>query len=205
MHAGFGLHAISRLRPELASFAKRLFLKTCLLVTAVACLVHAAGSAKAGESVVTESQIKAAFLLNFAKYVEWPAEAFAYTNSPIVVVIFDDDELSMAFQKVAEGKIISGRRIEFKRAVRPEECGICHVLFVGTREPRQVGQILERLRKTSVLTVGACDEFLDKGGIINLAQRDRKVRLDISLTSARQARLRISSQLLSVADHVKGK
>ena len=191
------------------SFARKLFSKASRhqlirLAVLFISLIFAARVTNAGEPSVTESQIKAAFLLNFAKYVEWPPESLDEAG-PIVIAVFGDNEVSDDVQKLAENKIVGGRRIEFRRAQGPDDCANCHVLFIGTSEPRLISDILGRLADSSVLTVGECDEFLDKGGIINLARRDRKIRLDISLASARQARLKISSKLLTVADQVKGR
>ena len=87
----------------------------------------------------------------------------------------------------------------------PDECVNCHILFVGSAEPREISAVLAKTRDVSVLTVGQNDEFLEKGGIINLTQNDRRIRLEINLRSARQANLKMSSKLLSVADAVKGK
>lgn len=190
---------------RLHSLANVSFRKIFPTLAVVVSLIFGGISARAADPVVTESQIKAAFLLNFPKYVEWPADAFAASNSPLVVAIFGDEAVSADFQRLAEGKSIGGHPVEFRAATTPEACVHCHMLFLGTIEPREIADILNRVRDTSVLTVGETDEFLDKGGVINLSQRDRKIRVDISLRAARQANLRISSKLLSIADNVRGK
>ena len=172
------------------------------LITAIGLL--AASGLKAVE--VTEPQMKAAFLLNFPKYIDWPEGTFATTNSPLVMAFFGTSEVAAEFQKMAQGKSVCGRPIEFKRLTTQEESwGKVHVVFVGTADSREVSAILARIRDASVLTVGQSEEFVEKGGMINLTPRDRKIRLDINLRAARQVDLKISSKLLSVADNVKGR
>ena len=155
----------------------------------------------------SESQVEAAFLVNFPKYVDWPATAFAATNSPICVAIFGDDDVAAEFNKIIQGgKVIGGRPVKFRRVVSADELpGDCQILFLGGSQRQRIPEILARLQGASVLTVGESDDFLAQGGIINLAQRNKRIRLDVNLTAARQAHLSVSSKLLSVADVVKGK
>jgi hypothetical protein len=79
----------------------------------------------------------------------------------------------------------------------------CHVLFLGTSERNGMSDLLDALTSTSVLTVGDMDDFLDLGGVIKFTRRDRNVRLEVNLTVAHRAKLRISAKLLAVADQVK--
>jgi hypothetical protein len=185
------------------SFRSPLHVKKLLsLVALVLTFLQTGLSVRAGETTVTESQIKAAFLLNFPKYVDWPVQVLA-SNAPLVIAVLGDDEVSGDLQKLAAGKTVFGHPIEFRRIAVAEEAERCHVLFIGITESRQVSEILNRFRNTSVLTVGQSDEFLEKGGIINFSRRDRKIRLEINLHGAGQANLKVSSKLLSVADSVK--
>jgi len=153
----------------------------------------------------SETQLKAAFLVNFPKYVEWAAETTAQTNGPIVVATWGETNLGDELRKMTQGKTINGRLVVFKILEENDNVADCHVLFIPDSARRRVPALLEKLKGSSVLTVGESDDFLEKGGMINLARRDRKVRLEINLVSSRQANLKISSKLLSVADVVKGK
>jgi hypothetical protein len=159
----------------------------------------------AEEPLPSEYQVKAAFLINFPKYVDWPAEAFAATNSPIVIVVLGETKVTEEIQKVIAGRTVNGREIVLKRLASGEESGVCHILFISAAEQRQSPNLLARLKDTSILTVGESDAFLESGGIINLARRDRKIALEVNLTAAGNARIEISSKLLSVANVVKGK
>jgi YfiR/HmsC-like len=151
----------------------------------------------------SEQQVKAAFLVNFPKYVEWPPECFAKTNEPIVLAILGDARLEDELSKMVNGKTINGHPLKVKRMVEAESAGACHLLFIGASAQPQWPKILENLSQTSVLTVGDSDEFLKAGGMIRLARRDRKIRLEVDLQAAQAARLQISSKLLAVADVVK--
>ncbi len=162
--------------------------------------------APAQDAPPTESQVKAAFLVNFPKYVTWPAEVFAQSNSPITIAVLGDDAVASVVAEMIKDKAVDGHPLVLKRAAGPEEIGAdCLIVFVAAASRESAPAVLRKLRKTSVLTVGESDGFFDHGGIINLTHRGKKIRLEVSLTAARVARLKISSQLLSVADVVKGK
>jgi hypothetical protein len=152
----------------------------------------------------SENQVKAAFLLNFPKYVDWPAKALAETNSPIVIATLGETDLGEELRELAKDKTVNGRPLVFK-VLTESQAGDCHVLFIPDSARKRVPAILERLKDANVLTVSECDDFLEKGGAVNLVKRDRRIRLEVNLAAAKQARLKVSSRLLSVADVVKGK
>jgi len=170
-------------------------------------LILGTPSTMAQEGVASESQMKAAFLVNFPKYVDWPAAAFSQANSPVVVAIFGDEEVVREFYQMIEGgRTINGHPVVLKRITAEEEIGSdCQILFVGASQRQRIPAILEKLKSASVLTVSESDNFLEKGGVVNLIRKDQNIRLGVNLAAARQAHLRISSSLLSVADVVKGK
>jgi hypothetical protein len=165
--------------------------------------------ARAEDAMPLDYQVKAAFLVNFPKYVDWPAESFPATNSPIVVGIFGDDNVANEFATMIEnGRTVGGRPVKLKRINREDQIGTdCHVLFISTAERQRIPSILQKVKGTGVLTVSdnEGEDFLAQGGVINLVHRDRKIRLQVNLTAASQAHLKISSRLLVVADEVRGK
>jgi hypothetical protein len=163
--------------------------------------------AKAEEGAPLDYQVKAAYLVNFPKYVDWPSNAFATANSPITVAIFGDDNVSGEFRKMIEGgRTVDGHPFVLKRVDKEEEIGNdCHILFIARSENQRAPSILEKVKGSPVLTVGEGVDFLEQGGVVNLVQRDRKIRLQVNLTAAGQSSLKISSRLLVVADAVKGK
>ncbi len=162
----------------------------------------ALGAEAEGQS---EYQVKAAFLVNLLKYVDWPAEALPATNSPLVIGVQGRDQFGQDLRKAAEGKTINGHPLAIK-SIAPAQVSPapCHILFISASEKRRLPAILEKLKSTSVLTVGETDDFLQLGGIINFSRSGRKIRLGINLAAAEQAGLKISSRLLSVAEVVKG-
>jgi hypothetical protein len=157
------------------------------------------------ESAPSESQVKAAFLLNFPKYVEWPAAAFAATNSPLVVVILGNPGMAEEFAKMSADKTVNGRSLVLStEPPTADDPKGCHILFISTTTRRPT-EILAGLKGRSVLTVGDDEKFLEQGGMIRLARREQNVRLQVQLAAAQQAQLKISSKLLSIADVVKGR
>jgi hypothetical protein len=159
----------------------------------------------AEEPLPSESQVKAAFLINFPKYADWPAEAFAETNSPIVIAVLGETPVTEEIQKVIAGRTVNGRKIVLKRLASGEAAGVCHVLFISAGEQRHSPDVLAKLKDAGVLTVGESDDFLESGGIINLARRDQKITLEVNLIAANKARIKVSSKLLGLASVVKGK
>ena len=152
-------------------------------------------------------QVKAAFLVNFPKYVDWPAGGFATPNSPITVAVFGDDNVANEFQNmIQDGLVINGHPVAVKRIHTEADINAdCQILFIAASEQSRIPAILDKLKGSAVLTVGESENFLDQGGMVNLVQKNRKIRLQVNLTAASQAQLRISSRLLVAADYVKGK
>jgi hypothetical protein len=174
-----------------------------LSAMALALMLFAAG-ARAQETAPSEDQVKAAFLINFPKYADWPAEAFAETNSPVVLAVDNESKVAGELQKVIAGRRVNGRRIVLKRLAAGEESGACHIRFVSAAEQRRSPNLLAKLKDTNILTVGESDDFLERGGIINLARRDQRIALEVNLAAAEKAGIKISSKLLGVARVVKG-
>jgi hypothetical protein len=159
----------------------------------------------AQDATHTEAEVKAAFLLNFTKYVDWPAEAFAATNSPIVVGVLGATSVSAELQKMMAARAVSGREIVFKQLAVGDEPGTCHILFIASAEQAHEPEFLAMTKDKDILTVGESDHFLDHGGIIDLTLRNQKIGMDINLAAANRTRLKISSRLMQVANVMKGK
>jgi len=160
----------------------------------------------AGEApAASEYQVKAAFIVNFPKYADWPADAFATTNSPIVIAVAGETKVADELQKAIGDRTINGRKIVLRRLASGEETGFCHILFVSAADRQRSPNRLARLKDAAVLTVGEGDDFLKGGGVINLARRDKKIAMEVNLAAAGNAQIKISSKLLSLADVVTGK
>jgi hypothetical protein len=148
----------------------------------------------------TEYQIKAAFIYNFARFVEWPSAAFADTNSPMVIGVLGKNVFEDNLERIISGKAIKGHPLQFKAFNSAEEAAHCQVLFISTSEKNRMPKILARLQGTSILTVSEnTDTFISDGGMINLVIVEDKVRFQINNDAAKKAGLIISSKLLSLA------
>jgi hypothetical protein len=153
----------------------------------------------------TEYQVKALFLLNFAKYVEWPAEAFADATTPIAIGVVGEDPFDGRLEKAVMGKSVGGRAIVIRKVSNDDDLPKCHILYISILEKKRLAAVLAKVKATPVLTVGESEHFAQEGGVISFVKKDEKIRLEIDLNAARQARLQLSSKLLSVADVVRGK
>jgi hypothetical protein len=158
-------------------------------------------SGLAQEAAPTEYQIKAAFLYNFAKFVEWPPSAFADAQSPIVIGVLGKNVFDSNLEKIIHGKTVNNRPFLFKEFHTAIEATKCHILFISASEKEKLPKILASLQGTSVLTVSETDQFIASGGMINFVIEDQKIHFQINDAAAKKAGLKISSKLLSLAAH----
>ena len=147
----------------------------------------------------SEYQVKAAFLYNFAKFVEWPAEVFADTNSPIVLGILGKNVFGNELEKTIRDRRVNNRLFQFKNFTSATEATNCQILFISPSEKDNFAKIINTLKNTSVLTVSEADGFIKAGGVINFVFENDKIRFQINDEAAKKARLKISSKLLSLA------
>jgi hypothetical protein len=151
-------------------------------------------------AVSAEYQIKAVFLFNFARFVDWPAKAFPDADSPFVIGILGDDPFGSYLDETVRGERVNGHPLTVQRYRRLSEVKACQVLFISRSEADRLDQILASLRGRSILTVGDTDDFVAHGGMIRLATEKNKVRMHINLDAVKAANLAISSKLLRVAE-----
>jgi hypothetical protein len=155
----------------------------------------------AEEAVSKEYQLKAAFLYNFAKYVEWPAHSFADAQSPIVIGVLGSNPFGGELTKAVSGRTINGRAIMVVYVHSPAAARRTQVLFVSAAEDSSLADLLAVLKGCAVLTVGESDAFAAQGGIIKFARMNDSLRFAINRDAARQAGLKISAQLQKLGDH----
>ena len=163
-----------------------------------------ASLSRAQQQPVSEYQVKAAFLYNFAKFVDWPPEAFRDATAPIVVCIEGDDPFGNALDQAVRDKIVNGRAFVIQRGRQLPEPKQCHILFISSSERRRLPEIFSRLQGASVLTVGESEHFASSGGAIQFALEDNRVHLLMNPDAAARARLKVSSKLLAIATIVSG-
>jgi hypothetical protein len=174
-------------------------LKTVVLLFNLIFVLGSRGLAQ--DSPPTEYQIKAAFLYNFAKFVEWPTQVFTGPTSPIVIGVLGENVFGDDLERTIHGKAINGRPLQFKEYHSVTEATNCQILFISTSEKKHLPKILNGLHSASVLTVGETDQFVEAGGMINFIIEDNRVHFQINNKAAKKAGLTISSKLLSLAAH----
>lgn len=159
--------------------------------------------ARAAAQELNEYQVKAAFLYNFARFVEWPNNAGLDPNAPIIIGILGRDPFGGEIDRAIEGKSVNGHRLEIKRFSTLEGYQTCHILFVSSSERNNLPRILATLAKHSVLTVSETDRFAHIGGIINFITIEHRIRFEINQAAAERVGLKISSKLLSLGKIVR--
>lgn len=167
-------------------------------------LVIALGaSAGAQGHAIDEYQVKAAFLYNFAKFVEWPPRSFKSASQSIAICILGENAFSPSLEQAVAGKVIEGRGFVVRQISNTQQAARCQILFVSASERTRSRSILDDLKSSGVLTVGETDGFAGQGGVINFKLADDRVRIEINLQAAEREQIRISSKLLSLAQIVK--
>lgn len=171
-------------------------------VVLVAVLCGAASErAAAQRPTATEYEVKAAYVLSFGKFVQWPAGA-RRSAPTFELCVIGPDPFGPALDRVVSGSTVGGRGVQARRISAPEDASGCHVLFVGS-ETRQVPELLESLIPGDVLTVSDSQGFLESGGMIRFLTLDGRVRFEVNLPNAQAAGLVLSSDLLRVASNVR--
>ena len=170
--------------------------RLALVTAALVCLSSRTASGQGVEArQASEYDVKAAFLLNFAKFVEWPASS----TSPFTICIVGDDPFGAVLDQLVEGETVQGRRIVVSRVSRVADS--CMVVFAGSSQ-RDLARIVSNAGP-GVLTVGEGERFLREGGMITFIVENRRVRFDINHKAVAAGGLHVSSKLLSVARTVR--
>jgi uncharacterized protein DUF4154 len=185
--------------PIMRHVARRL----ALLATALA--VATSASAQDRSSAETsEYLIKAGYIYNFAKLVEWPAAA-SHKGQPIVIGVLGNDAFATVLDQTVNGKKIDDRPLLVKRlkSKHVKDCG-CHMLFIAAAESAHADDVIQSQGAAAVLTIAEAPDFATRGGIIALILQDSKVRFIVNVQAAAQAGLSISSRLLALATVVNG-
>jgi len=152
---------------------------------------------------VGESDVKAAFILNFIKFVEWPASAFSSPDDPILLSVVGNDPVVDSIDLLG-GKTVSGMKVVVRKARDLASLERCHVLFVGASEKAALAPALGAVQRWPVLTVGDFDGFAGRGGTIGFIRQENGVGFEINEESARKAGLKINAKLLYLGKSVRG-
>lgn len=151
----------------------------------------------------TEYQVKAAFLYNFAKFVDWPPSAFSDAKQPLDICVYGHDPFGTAPEDALLAKTIGERRVSLGRAMQFQDLVGCHVVFVSASAHESAAELANRLKGRAVLLVGESEGFAASGGVIQFTIEDNRAHFVINPDAADRAGLRISSKLLALAKIVR--
>lgn len=177
-------------------------LRRIALRFALAVLGAASGGAKA-EPPVSEAAVKAAFVYNFAKFVEWPTEAFASPQDPIRVCLFGNPDPFLVALGGIDGKSAQSRPVRVLKVAYPAEFAGCHIVVVGESESRRLPETVRAALDQGSLALAEIEGFADAGGTIGLGVNNERVVFEVNLEAARRANLKLSSQVLKLARRVR--
>ena len=170
----------------------------------VAALAPLASRALRAQQTPTEYQVKAAYLLNFLKFVEWPDESSPDAHGNWLVGIVGDSPTGDELFRIGEVKNVLGRAIHVRWFQPGDDMRSCNILFISASEKKRLPSVLAALRGSSVLTVADMDNFIGSGGMIQLVVESDHVRMVIDVNATSRARLKVSSKLLALARVVTG-
>jgi hypothetical protein len=174
-----------------------------LCLTAALAAAAAAGLVRPAAAQDTlEHEVRAAFVYNFAKFIDWPAAALSPDIFRICVV--GDDHFARALDTMIAGESVRGRRLTRVTPPTPEAARDCQILYVGRQDPDGGAHALAAARKTQALTVGDHPRFLQQGGAVRFLLEQDRVRFDVNLAAVEQAGLTMDTKLLRVARQVEG-
>jgi hypothetical protein len=178
---------------------RRAWVACCATAVLLVC-----ASAAAQRPGTSEESVKAAFLYNFTKFVDWPETAFTQPSAPFVVCAFADPGFRKALESILTNEQVRGRPITIA-APQLEDIRGCHLAYFGPADPERQARLLDAAKRAPVLTVGEGRRFLDQGGLIAFMLENDRVRFAISKRGADAAGLNVSSKLLRVARDFDGR
>lgn len=173
-------------------------LKRAKIIAVAALLLMA--PLRLGKASQSEYAIKAVFVYNFCRFIDWPDSAFASPNEPLIIGIIGDDPFGALLNEAVEGEKYHNRPIRIDHFRTPADVKRCHLLFVSHVGAGRLDPILAAVGGKSVLTVSETEDFLNRGGMITLTTEQNRVRLRINPAAIQAANLAVSSKLLRVAE-----
>jgi len=159
----------------------------------------------------TEYQVKATYLYNFSRFVEWPSKVTQAQSDPFVICVLGQDPFGPALNAILADETIAGKSVVAKRIpaaipvaiLASQDAANCRVLFISSSEDKRLKEILTSLGTASVLTVSDLPEFVRRGGMVQFVLEGNRVRFEVNLATAEHAGLTLSSELLKVATNVR--
>jgi hypothetical protein len=174
-------------------------MSTCF---AVACAVSGFADSLQSASSPSQAQIIAAFVFNFAKFTEWPQQAFADSATPLNVCFLGGDDVRVAFQGISSGKTVNARPVLVRDIKSAGEVLDCRVVYIDTASGPVFTGVLKNARQRCALVIGTSNDFLVRGGIIKLLVENQRMKFDVNIGAADRTKIRLSSKLLALARSV---
>ena len=193
------LRCILQAQKSWGSLGRRLWLTAVIIGSAL--LVVPGLSAQGSKP--TDFQVKAAYLYNFGRFVEWPTRTTATRGDAFTVCVLGQDPFGPALDATLAGETIGGKRVIARRIAAPQDSDNCQILFLSLTKGEGLERIIETVDKNSVLTVSDMPQFLERGGMIQFVSEGNRVRFEVNLTATQHAGLTLSSELLKVATAVR--
>lgn len=154
---------------------------------------------KAQTASATRNQVEAIFLYNFTQFVEWPPSAFPAGDAPFIIGIFGRNPFSSYLEEAIRNEMMNGHHIVIQQYKSLDSIRNCHMLFIGSKEEKQVRAIVTSLKGNSILTVSNNKRFATLGGMIRFFNVKNKIKFQVNLSAVKKANLSISSKLLRLA------
>ena len=166
-------------------------------------LLSASLPARAQISSAEEYKLKLAFLYNFAKFVEWPADAFPTPQAPLNICIMGRDPFDNDLERQVSERSVNGRPYAIQGVRLGDKLGGCHIVFLPAGTDSSLPQVLEQLAGSPAITVGESAGFARRGGTVNFVLEGTRLRFEVNLDLSQRARSRISSRFLALARIVR--
>lgn len=142
-------------------------------------------------------EIKATYLFNFAKFIDWPVGKLE--KDPISLCVMGKESVKISLEKLALGKFIKNRPLEVRQLDSINEIKSCHILFIGAAESKNLPEILRKIRFEKVLSVGDTSDFIEQGGQVQFFVKEDKIAFEVNLPALEQAGLKIDARVLNIA------
>ena len=193
----------SRCRARSRRSCRRQRFRPRLAAIAIAWLLMGLPSMQGQRAKPTEYEVKATYLYNFSRFVEWPEKVTQAQSGSFVICVLGKDPFGPALNAILADEATTGKTVVAQRIPTPQDALNCRVLFISSSEGTRLKQILMTLGEASVLTVSELPEFTQRGGMVQFISEGNRVRFEVNLASAEHAGLTLSSELLKVAVNVR--
>ena len=191
-------------RPNLDFLSNKRFLRLIVLKILITTLCLLVAQPLCGQSKVPkEYQLKAAFLYNFAKFVQWPDKSFSDTTSPLVIGVLGQNPFGNELEKAVQGRTANGRAIIVRQIQKVDAAHAVQLLFVPASDDSRLTELKEICQTQGILVVGESTNFIKRGGMVAFKVEGDNLRFEVNTSAAAGAELKFSAQLLKLASNIR--